>query len=53
MVDIVFFVGKHHHPGRYKRETLGGTAVNKVSLDSVTGVAQGQWISTNCWQKNI
>ena len=53
VVDIVFFVEKHHHPGRYKRETLGRTAVNKVSLDSVTGVAQGQWIGRNCWQKNI
>ena len=52
-VDIVFFVKKRHHPGRFERETLGRTAVSKVSLDTVTGVAPGQWINTNCWQKTI
>ena len=52
-VDIVFFVEKHHHPGRFERETLGRVAINTVSLDSVTGVAQGQWVSTNCWLKTI
>ena len=31
-VDIVFFVKKCHHPGRFERETLGRSAVNKVSL---------------------
>ena len=52
-VEIVFFVEKGHHPGRFERETYRRAAVNTVSLDSVTGVAQGQWISTNCWLKNM
>ena len=51
-VEIVF-VEKRHHPGRFERETYGRAAVNTVSLDSVTGVSQGQWISTNCWLKNM
>ena len=50
--DIVFFVKKDHHSGRFERETLGRTAINTVSLDSIT-VAQGQWIRTNCWHKTI
>ena len=52
-VEIVFFVEKRHHLCRFERETYGKAAVNTVSLDSVTGVAQGQWISTNCWLKNM
>lgn len=51
--DVVFFVEKDHHSGRFERETLGTTATNTVSLDSITGIAQGQWIRTNCWQKTI
>lgn len=52
-VEIVFFVEKRHHPGRFECETYGRAAVNTVSLDSVTGVAQGQWISAKCWLKNM
>ena len=52
-VEIVFYVKKRHHPGRFERETSGREAVNTVSLDSVPGVAQGQWISTKCWLKNM
>lgn len=51
-VDVFFFVEKHH-PGRFERETFGRAATNTVSLDSVTGVACGHWISANCWQKTI
>ena len=52
-VEIVYFVEKRHHPGRLQQETYGRAAVNTVSVDSVTGVAQGQWISANCWLKNM
>lgn len=52
-VDVYFFVEKHQHPNRFVRESFSRQARNTVLFDSIIGIANGQWISANTWQKLV
>lgn len=52
-IDVYFYVERHQDSGRFVRETIGRTARNTVSFDSIIAVVHGQWINANCWEKAI
>lgn len=53
IADVYFFIEKYEEPHKFIRETLGRTARNSVAFDSVLAIAEGHWISTNCWQEKV
>jgi len=50
-VEVYFYVEKNRHPNRFVRENLSRQAKNTVFFDSIIGIANGQWINSNTWQK--
>lgn len=52
-VDVFFFTERTQQPHRFVRETFGRAARNSVSFESIIAVADGNWISTNCWLENV
>jgi len=49
-VDVFFFVQRNHSTHTYVREVRGRGARNKVSWDSIIGIAEGQWLGSS-WLK--
>ena len=48
IADVYFFIEKYQEPHKFIRETFGRAARN-----SVLAIAEGHWISTNCWQEKV
>lgn len=53
IADVYFFIEKYEEPHKFIRETFGRTPRNSVAFDSVLAIAEGHWISTNCWQEKV
>lgn len=53
IADVYFFIEKYQEPHKFIRETFGRAARNSVAFDSILAVAEGHWISTNCWQEQV
>ena len=53
-VTVYFSVnkGQDSFPNSFVGESISREARNTVSLDAIIGIADGQWISTNTWQKS-
>ena len=52
-VDVFFYIESKRHNNVYVRKTVGRHARNTVPLDSVIGIANGQWINQSNWQKQL